>query len=139
MDMLRSLGADHMLTYTKEDFTKNGQKYDLILAVNGFHPISADNRSLTPSGMYVMAGGSPAQIFQAMVLGPWLSERAGRKMRSVSTKITQKDLAVLKELLEAGKVVPVIDRCYPLSEIAEALRYLGEEHARGKIVITLQQ
>jgi len=139
MELVRSLGADHAIDYTKEDFTKNRQKYDLILAVNGFHPISAYKRSLTPTGLYVMAGGSPAQIFQAVLLGSTMSERAGRKLRSMSAKSNQKDLAVLKELLEAGKIVPVIDRCYSLSETAEALRYLGEGHAWGKIVITIQQ
>jgi NADPH:quinone reductase-like Zn-dependent oxidoreductase len=137
-EMVRSLGAEHVIDYTKEDFTRNGQKYDLILAVNGFHSISAYKRALTPTGRYVMAGGSPAQIFQAMLLGSTLSERTGRKMGSLSAKSSQKDLAVLKELLEAGKLVPVIDRGYPLSETAEAMRYLGEGHARGKIVISME-
>jgi len=138
MEMVRSLGADHVIDYTREDFTKNDQRYDLILAVNGYHPISAYKRALNPLGIYVMAGGSMAQIFQAMLLGSRMSEKGGRKMGAVSAKINQKDLAVLKELLEAGKITPVIDRCYPLSEAAEALRYLGEGHARGKIVITME-
>ena len=138
MEMVRSLGAEHVIDYTKEDFTKNGQKYDLILAVNGFQPISVYKRSLTSTGRYVMAGGSPAQIFQAMLLGTVMSERGGRKMGSVSAKSSQKDLAVLKEMLEAGKLVPVIDRCYPLGETAEAMRYLGEGHARGKVIITIE-
>ena len=138
MEMVRSLGADHVIDYTREDFTKNDQRYDLILAVNGYHPISAYKRALNPLGIYVMAGGSMAQIFQAMLLGSRMSEKGGRKMGAVSAKINQKDLAVLKELLEAGKIAPVIDRCYPLSEAAEALRYLGEGHARGKIVITME-
>jgi NADPH:quinone reductase-like Zn-dependent oxidoreductase len=138
MEMVRSLGADHVIDYTKEDFTKNGQKYDLILAVNGFHPISAYKRALTPKGVYVMAGGKPAQIFQAMLFGPGMSERAGRKMGSVTARSNLKDLAILKELLETGKITPVIDRRYPLSEIKEALRQFGEGHARGKIVITME-
>jgi len=138
MEMVRSLGADHVIDYTREYFTKNDQRYDLILAVNGYHPISAYKRALNPLGIYVMAGGSMAQIFQAMLLGSRMSEKGGRKMGAVSAKINQKDLAVLKELLEAGKIAPVIDRCYPLSEAAEALRYLGEGHARGKIVITME-
>jgi NADPH:quinone reductase-like Zn-dependent oxidoreductase len=139
MEMVRSLGADHVIDYTREYFTKNDQRYDLILAVNGYHPISAYKRALNPQGIYVMAGGSMAQIFQAMLLGSRMSEKGGRKLGAEVAKIDQKDLGVLKELLEAGKVIPVIDRCYPLSEAAEALRYLGEGHTRGKIVITMDQ
>jgi len=138
MDQAHSLGADHVIDYTQEDFTQNGQQYDLILAVNGYHPLSAYKRALTPKGIYVMAGGSPAQIFQAMLLGPMNSKTGGRKMGGVSAKPNQKDLVYIKELLEAGKVVPVIDKRYPLSETAEALRYLGEGHARGKVVITVE-
>ena len=137
LDLARSLGADHVIDYTKGDFTQNGLQYDLILAVNGYHSISAYKRALTPQGIYVMAGGSTAQIFQAMLLGSWMSETGGKKMGGVTAKLNQKDLALIKELLEAGKIVPVIDRSYPLSETAEALRYLGEGHARGKVVITM--
>jgi NADPH:quinone reductase-like Zn-dependent oxidoreductase len=137
VDQARSLGADHVIDYTKEDFTQSGQQYDIIFAANGYHPLSAYKRALTPKGIYVMAGGSMAQIFQAMLIGSLMSENGGRKMGGVSAKRSQKDLAILKELLEAGKVVPVIDRRYPLSEAAEALRYLGEGHARGKVVITV--
>jgi NADPH:quinone reductase-like Zn-dependent oxidoreductase len=137
VDQARSLWADHVIDYTKEDFTQSGQQYDLILAANGYHPLSAYKRALTPKGIYVMAGGSMAQIFQAMLIGSLMSEAGGRKMGGVSAKRSQKDLAFLKELLEAGKVVPVIDKRYPLSEAAEALRYLGEGHARGKVVITV--
>jgi len=138
LDMARSLGADHVIDYTREDFTQNGQQYDLILAVNGYHPISAYKRALTPKGIYVMAGGSTAQIFQAVLLGPWMSITGGKKMGAVTGKPNQKDLAIIKELLEAGKVVPVIDKRFPLSEVPEALRYLGEGHARGKVVITME-
>jgi NADPH:quinone reductase-like Zn-dependent oxidoreductase len=136
--MVRSLGADHVIDYTHEDFTQNGQQYDLILAVNGYHPLSAYKRALAPGGIYVMAGGSPAQIFQAMLLGPLTSRNGDKRMGGVSAKPSQKDLAFMKELIEAGKVKPVIDRCYPLSEVPEALRYLGEGHARGKVVITVE-
>jgi NADPH:quinone reductase-like Zn-dependent oxidoreductase len=138
LDQARSLGANHVIDYTKEDFTQSGQQYDLILAANGYHSLSAYKRALTPKGIYVMAGGSTAQIFQAMLLGSWMSETGGKKMGGVSAKRSQKDLVFLRELVEAGKVVPVIDRRYPLSEAAEALRYLGEGHARGKIVITVE-
>ncbi len=137
LDQARLLGAAHIIDYTKEDFTRNGQQYDLILAANGYHPLSAYKRALTPTGIYVMAGGSAAQIFEAMLLGSLMSIRGGRKMGGVSAKIDQKDLITLKEFLETGKVVPVIDQRYPLSEAPEALRYLGSGHARGKIVITV--
>jgi NADPH:quinone reductase-like Zn-dependent oxidoreductase len=139
LDQARSLGADHVIDYTKEDFTQSGQQYDLILAANGYHPLSAYKRALTPKGIYVMAGGSMAQIFQAMLLGSWMSKTEGKKMGGVSAKASQKDLVILKELLEAGKVIPVIDKRYPLSEAAEALRYLGEGHARGKVVIIVER
>ena len=123
----------------QEDFTKNGQRYDLILAVNGYHPISAYQRALSQEGMYVMTGGSMAQMFQAMLLGPWLSRNGRQKMGFMLAKPNQKDLVFVKELLETGKVVPVIDRRYPLRETAEAIRYLEEGHAQGKVVITVEQ
>ncbi len=136
-DLMRSLGADFVIDYTREDFTRNGQKYELILGVNGYHSLSAYKRALAPTGVYVMAGGSPGQIFQAVLLGSLMSSKNGKKMTSVSAKQSQDDLACLRELIEAGKIVPVIDRRYPFHETAEALRYLGAGHARGKIVITL--
>jgi NADPH:quinone reductase-like Zn-dependent oxidoreductase len=140
LDQARSMGADHVIDYTKEDFTKNGQQYDLVLAANGYHSLSDYKRSLTPEGIYVCAGGSMAQIFQSLLLGPWMSRNGRQKMGFMGiAKINQVELVFMKELLEAGKVVPVIDKCYPLSETAEALRYLGEGHARGKVVITVEQ
>ena len=138
LEQARALGADQVIDYTKEDFTKSGQRYDLIFAANGYHPISAYKRALTPKGVYVMAGGTAAQIFQAMLLGSWMSEREGKKMGGVVGRSNQKDLIFLKGLIEAGKVRPVIDRCYSLGETADALRYLGTGHARGKIVITIE-
>lgn len=132
-----SLGADHVIDYTKEDFTKNGQRYDLILAANGYHSILDYKRALSTNGTYVVSGGSMAQLFQAMLLGPWISMTGSKKMVVLTSKPNQKDLVFMKELLEAGKVKPVIDRRYPLSEVAEALRYLEEGHARGKVVITV--
>lgn len=138
MEQARSIGADLVIDYTKEDFTQRGERYDLIFAANGYHPLSAYKRALSPKGIYVMAGGTKAQIFQAMLMGSLMSEKGGRKMGGVSAKRSQKDLAILKDLLEAGKIVPVIDKRYPLGETAEALRYLGEGHARGKVVITVE-
>lgn len=137
LDQARSIGADHVINYTKEDFTKSGKLYDLIFAANGYHPLSTYKRALNPKGIYVMAGGTKAQIFQSMLMGSLMSEKAGRKIGGVAAKRSQIDLAFLKEILEAGKVVPVIDRRYTLSETAEALRYLGEGYARGKVVIRM--
>ncbi|MCJ7735477.1 MAG: NAD(P)-dependent alcohol dehydrogenase, partial [Anaerolineales bacterium] len=138
LDMARSIGADQVIDYTQEDFTKSGQHYDLILAANGYHSISDYKRALSPKGIYVCTGGSMAQIFQAMLLGPWMSMTGGKKMGNLAAKSNKQDLSFMKELLEAGKVVPVIDRRYPLSEVAEALGYLGEGHAQGKVVITVE-
>lgn len=137
IDMVHAMGADHVIDYTKEDFTKSGQRFDLILAANGYHSISEYKRALSPKGIYVMTGGSMAQIFQALLLGPWFSMIGSKKMRNVTAKPNKKDLSFLKELLEAGKVVPCIDRNYSLSEVPEAIRYLEEGHARGKVVITV--
>jgi len=137
LDMMRSIGADQVIDYTQEDFTKNGQRYDLILDVAAYHSIFDYKRALSPKGIYVMVGGSTARIFQVMFLGPWISMTGSKKMGILMHK-PNKDLAFIKELLEAGKVVPVIDRRYPLSEVPEALRYFGKGHAKGKVVITLE-
>ncbi len=137
LDMVRSIGADHVIDYTQEDFTKNGQQYDLILAANGYHPISDYRRALSPEGTYVMTGGSGAQMLQAMTLGPIMSMTGSKKMGYLSMKQNKEDLVFMKELLEDGKITPVIDRAYPLSEIPEAIRYLEEGHAKGKVVITV--
>ena len=137
LDMVHSIGADHVIDYTQEDFTPNRQQYDLILAVNGYRSISDYKRALSPTGTYVMSGGDTAQMMEAMFLGPWMSRKGSRKMGNLAAKPSQKDLIFVKELLETGKVVPVIDRCYPLREAADAIRYLEEGHAQGKIVITV--
>jgi NADPH:quinone reductase-like Zn-dependent oxidoreductase len=139
VDMARSIGADHVIDYTREDFTQNGQQYDLILAVNGYHSIFDYKRALSPKGMYVMTGGSGALLFQVMLLGQLISRTGRQKMGNSSHKPNQKDLECMKELLEAGKVKPVIDRRYPLRETAEAIRYLEAGHAQGKVVITVDQ
>jgi len=136
-DLMRSLGADHVIDYTQEDFIKNGQRYDLILAANGYNYISDYKRSLGPNGTYVMSGGSTSQLFQVMLVGRWMSRTGGKKMVGVSLQPNQDDLDFIKGLLETGKVVPVIDRRYSLSETAEAIRYVEEGHAQGKVVITV--
>jgi NADPH:quinone reductase-like Zn-dependent oxidoreductase len=135
--MVRSLGADHVIDYTQEDFTTNGQQYDLILAANGNQSIAAYKRALTPQGTYVMSGGAGAQMVQAMLLGPVISLAGSKQMGNLLMRPSTTDLACVKALLEAGKVVAVIDRCYPLREVADAIRYLEEGHARGKVVISV--
>ncbi len=136
--MLRSLGADHVIDYTKEDFTKSGQRYDLIVDVVARRSVFAYRRALNPDGICVIVGGSTAAIFQALILGPLISRIGNKQMGIVMWKPNNKeDLAFLAELFEGGAVVPVIDRCHPLSEVPEALRYLKEEPHLGKIVIAM--
>lgn len=137
LDIVQSIGADNVIDYTKEDFTKNLEHYDLILAVNGFQPILAYKRSLSKNGNYVMVGGSGAQLTQAMILGPWLSKTGSKKLGNFLQRPSQDDLIFIKELLELGKIKPVIDRSYKLSEIPNAFRYFDEGHTQGKIVITM--
>ncbi len=136
LDMIRSIGADHVIDYTQEDFTKNGQHYDLIIDVAAYRSIFDYKRALSPKGVYGVIGGSMARFFQTAFLGPWISMIGSKKMGAVGAKPNE-GLAFIIELFEAGKVKPVIDRCYPLSEVAEAFRYFGEGHAKGKVVITM--
>lgn len=138
LDMAHSIGADHVIDYTQEDFTRGEKRYDLIFAVNGYHWIYDYKRALNPQGVYVCAGGTLPQFFQAMLLGRWISKKGGQKMGSMGiAKINPEDLDYLGELLETGKIIPVIDRIYPLSEIVEAIRYVTEKHAQGKVVIAV--
>jgi len=136
LDMVRSLGADHVIDYTKEDFAQNGKQYDLILATAGYRSLFDYKRALAPGGHYVATGGEMAQIFQPMLLGPFVSS-GGRKMTNLAMKPVKKDLTFIKELIEAGKVTPVIDKSFPLSELPDALRYYGEGRSRGKVVVTM--
>jgi NADPH:quinone reductase-like Zn-dependent oxidoreductase len=139
VDMVRSIGADHVIDYKQEDFTESGQQYDLILALGGYHSLSDYRRALSPEGIYVCAGGTYAQYFQALLLGPFISMTGSKKMGSMYGNPNQKDFVFLIALFEAGKVVPVIDRCYQLDEVPETLRYLEEGNAQGKVVITVEQ
>ena len=136
LEMVHSLGADHVIDYTKEDFTKKGQQYDLVLATAGYRSIFDYKRALAPGGYYVATGGEMAQIFQPMLLGPLVSSD-GRKLTNLAMKPDKEDLTYIKELIEASKVTPVIDKSYPLSELPEALKYYGEGRSRGKVVVTL--
>jgi NADPH:quinone reductase-like Zn-dependent oxidoreductase len=139
LDMVRSIGADHVVDYTKNDFTRNGGQYDLIFDAVGNRSVSDLKRALSPNGICAIAGFTTmVLLFESMVLGPLMSMIGGRKIGRMDTVHTNKeDLLFLKGLLEAGKVVPVIDRCYPLSETAEAIRYLETGHVRGKVIITV--
>lgn len=134
LDLLRSIGADYTIDYTQQDFTKSGKCYDLILDVVAHHSIFDYKRALNPKGTYVMVGGSIRRIFQIAFLGPLISltsKKMGILMHAPSTN----DLKLINEFFETGKVVPVIDRRYPISEVAEALRYFGQGRVKGKIVI----
>jgi NADPH:quinone reductase-like Zn-dependent oxidoreductase len=137
VDVVRSIGADHVLDYTTDDFARAGPVYDTILAVNGDRSIWDYRRALRPSGVYVMTGGSNRQLFHALFLGPLLSF-GNQKFGNLLTRPSQRDLVQLRELIEAGQVKPVIDRRYTLDEVPEAVRYIEEGHARGKVVITVE-
>ncbi len=137
LDFMRSLGADHVIDYTREDFTKNGKQYDLILDVIAHRSVFAYQRALKPNGTYFAVGGSVAVLFQILFLGPWMKRTTSKNIRILAVPQNRKDLIAITELCKVGKIIPVIDRCYPLSEVPEAFRYLGEGHAKGKVVITL--
>jgi NADPH:quinone reductase-like Zn-dependent oxidoreductase len=139
LDMLRSIGADYVIDYTQEDFTKNGELYDLILDIAAHHSIFDYKRALSSNGIYAVVGGSRLTIFQALFIGTLISLIGSKKMGLMTWKPNKKeDLDFIKELIESGKVVPVIDRTYPLSEVAKAFRYFEEGHPQGKIVITVE-
>jgi len=142
VDMVRSIGADRVIDYTQEDFTKSGRRYDLFFDGVGNHSLSACRRVLNPKGIYVPFGGSSdrwmigplARMLKTLVLSRFVSQTL---VIFFLAKASKEDLIVMHELMAAGKVTPVIDKCYKLSEVPEAIRYLEEGHARGKVVITL--
>jgi NADPH:quinone reductase-like Zn-dependent oxidoreductase len=136
VEAMRSIGADHVLDYAKSDFAALGQRFDLILAANGDRSIWDYQRALSANGIYVMTGGSNRQLTHAMLFGPWLS-MGHQKLGNLLVKPTQADLLFLKELCDAGKVNPVIDRRFLLSEVPAAIRYVEGGHARGKVVVTV--
>ncbi|MCB0174918.1 MAG: NAD(P)-dependent alcohol dehydrogenase [Anaerolineae bacterium] len=138
LEMLRSLGADHVIDYTQEDYTQTDQQYDLIVDVVARRSISDYKRALTPQGTFVVIGGSIATILQTATLGTWYSKSGGKQM-SLLMHRPNKDLASIIALFESGQVVPVIDKCYSLPEAAEAIRYLGAGQAKGKVVITVER
>lgn len=141
VDLVRSLGADEVIDYTSEDVAASGQRYDVILDTAGGRPLSLLRRALAPRGTLVIVGadgggrwlGGLDRQLRAMLLSPFVPQKLG----TFISKEVAEDLVVLKDLIEAGKVTPVIGRTYPLSEVPDAIRYLGEGHARGKVVITV--
>ena len=136
VEMVRSLGADRVIDYTRENFTKNGRRYDVMLDSIGNHPLRACARVLNPEGLYVLYGAVKrplTRLLKANLLFRFLSQN----LATFLTKGSKDDLTFLLQLIEAGKLTPVIDRCYPLGEVPQALRYLGEGHARGKVVIAV--
>ena len=137
LDIVRSIGADEVIDYIKEDFTKNGQRYDLILDVITTRSVFDYKRALAPKGIYVTVGGATPRLLQLALLGPFISR--GRKFKILGHKTNKKDLNILTELFDEGKVKPVIDKCYPLAETPEAFRHFGEGHFKGKVVITMDE
>jgi NADPH:quinone reductase-like Zn-dependent oxidoreductase len=136
VDVVRSIGADHVIDYTTDDFATRGQRYDLILAANGDRSIWDYRRALTADGCYAMTGGSNRQLTEALLFGPLLS-MGRQQFGNVLVKPNQADLLALKELCETGAVRPVIDRRFPLSDVSSAVQYVEEGHARGKVVVTV--
>jgi NADPH:quinone reductase-like Zn-dependent oxidoreductase len=141
VDTVRSIGADHVIDYTREDFAEGDQRYDLILDIGGNSTLARLRRALTPEGTLVIVGGEGGgrwlggtdRQLRAMMLSPFV----GQKLGTFVSKENHEDMLVLKELIESGKVTPIIDRTYPLSEVPEAIRYLEGGHARGKVIITV--
>jgi NADPH:quinone reductase-like Zn-dependent oxidoreductase len=141
MDNARTLGADEVVDYESQDFTKRGQKYDLILGVNGYHSVLGFRGALSPKGTYVLIGSSKVirALLQTVTLGTLLSKIGDRKIKFMIADVTQADLTFLKDLLEARRIIPSIDRSFAFAELSEAFRYLGEGHARGKITINMRK
>jgi NADPH:quinone reductase-like Zn-dependent oxidoreductase len=135
VETARSLGASRVIDYRREDLASDAQRYDLILAANAYRPLSDYKRILTPHGAYVMTGGGGAQILQAMLLGAFVSMTSDRRIGNLLAIARKEDLVALKDLLETGKIKPVIDRTVALSAVPDAIRHLEQEHARGKVVI----
>lgn len=129
---MRSLGADHVIDYAREDFTRIGNRYDLILDLIAQRSLFACKRALKATGTYFFVGGCVGVIFQLLLLGPLLARTTGRKMRLLLVPQNREDLIAVAELCEAGKIIPAVDRKYPLSEVPEAMKYVAEGRAKGK-------
>ena len=138
LEFIRSLGADHVIDYTRADFTRNGRSYDLILDLAAHRSALAYKRSLVPGGRYLYVGGSAATLLQLLLIGPLLGRTEGKKLRLLAVRLGAERLAPMVALCQAGKIATVIDRRYRLNDVPEALRYLGEGHAKGKLVAIVE-
>jgi 2-desacetyl-2-hydroxyethyl bacteriochlorophyllide A dehydrogenase len=139
VEMARAIGADHVIDYTREDFTRNGRRYDLIIDIAASRSVSDYKRALTPQGTCVFTGFSTlSHMIRSSVLGSWASRTGSKKFVRFLARLRREDMLLLKELLEAGKIAPVLDRSFPLDKVAEAMRYFGVEHARGKVIIQVE-
>jgi NADPH:quinone reductase-like Zn-dependent oxidoreductase len=138
LEFMRSLGADHVIDYARVDVTRNGHTYDLILDLAAYRSAFAYKRSLNPGGRYLYVGGSVATLLQVLLIGPLIGRGAGRKVRLLAVRLGVRHLASMVELCQAGKIATVIDRRYRLTEVPAALRYLGEGHAKGKVVVIVE-
>lgn len=136
-ELVRSLGADHVIDYTQKDFPQNGEQYDLIIAMGGYRSLYDYERALRPEGIFVWAGGPLKGMFETMVLGSWVSRKGKKKLTFISHQPNQEDLVYVAELMETDKIKPVIDRCFPLKETAEAFRHYEAGHMQGKVVINV--
>ena len=137
LEFIRSVGADHVIDYTREDFTRAGRTYDLILDLAAHRPAWAYQGSLKPGGRYQYVGGSVATLLQILLVGPVIGRTKRKKIRLLAVRLGAQHVAPLAELCQAGKITTAIDRRYPLSQVPEALRYLGEGHAKGKVIVTV--
>lgn len=135
-ELVRSLGAGCVIDYAREDVARSGRTFDLVLAVNGSQPLRTYQRLLAPGGIFVMVGGALSQVLQSMVFGPLMS-LGSRKMRFLAARLSQPDLEFVIRLVQEGRIRPVIDRIYPLTQTADAMNYLRQGHARGKVVIAI--
>lgn len=138
MQQARTLGAEHVIDYSKENFTQADKRYDLIIAANGYHPIKDYLGALADNGRFVVLGGSLKQLFQAMLMGPRLAKKENKHVSNVDAVINSERLQILSELLAAGKVKTIIDKSFPLEQTADAIRYVEAGHAQGKVVITIE-
>ena len=137
LEFMRSLGADFVIDYAREDFTRNGHRYDLILDLAAYRPAFAYRRSLLPGGRYLYVGGSVATLLQVLVTGPLIGAAGRKRIRVLAVRLGVQHLGPIVELIQAGEITTMIDRRFPLSQVPDALRYLGEGHAKGKVVITV--
>ena len=135
--MVHQLGAEPVLDYPREDALQSGRKFDLILAINGNRALTEYKRALAPNGVFVLVGGALSQVIKSLLFGPFLSI-GGKKMRSLAAKPNTKDMEFIIRLMEDGKIKPVIDKCYPLEETGEAMRYILQGHTRGKVIILVR-